>query len=102
MIFTLQTPSLIELPHRPTNEFHFFLQAVLNRYTVGSLRYGTPERRQRYMTRLSIELRKYKTGGNFEHLLNTAVYAFLESFAPENRRLHFDPTAASATRELLG
>ena len=48
------------------------------------------------------ELRAYIQDGNFEQLLNIAVYCFLESAAPENPKLHFDPTADSVTRAEFG
>ncbi len=103
MVIELHIPDSIPLDQRVTVEFRAFLQAVVNRRCVGALRYGdTPRAYQRYMMRLSMEFRAYKHNGNFEHLLNIAVYAFLESFAPENKKLYFDPAAASATRAKLG
>jgi hypothetical protein len=50
------------------------------------------------MHRLELELKEYKITGNNEHLLNVAVYCWLESMAPENKRFHFDATVDSATR----
>lgn len=103
MILELHIPDSISLDSRTTLEFHAFLQAMINRRCVGALRYGDrPDRRQRYMSRLSKELDTYKDSGNFEQLLNIAVYAFLESAAPENKKLHFDPRAASVTRSEFG
>lgn len=82
--------------------FKMFLQAVVNRRCVGALRYGEPDRRQKYLRRLALELRKYRDTGNYENLLNVAVYAYLESEGPQNQKFHFDPNAPSATREVLG
>lgn len=103
MILELKIPDSIPLEPRVTIEFRAFLQATVNRRCVGVLRYGdAPKKRQRYLSRLTKELRTYKETGNFENLLNIAVYCFLESAAPENKKFHFDPTAASATRDQFG
>lgn len=103
MTFDLRIPDSIPLDPRVTLEFRAFLQAVVNRRCVGALRYGDrPKAKQRYMSRLARELKAYRKDGNFEQLLNIAVYAFLESAAPENHKLHFDPTADSVTRSEFG
>jgi hypothetical protein len=103
MTIELKIPDSIPLDPRVTVAFKGFLQAVVNRRCVGALRYGdTPQKRQRYMSRLFKEAACYNREGNFEQLLNIAVYCFLESEAPENPRFHFDPTAASATRAEFG
>lgn len=80
-------------------EFQFFLQMMVNRKLVGGIRYGAIQKRQKYMTRLEKELKAYKKTGNSEQLINIAVYAFLESFAPENKKFHFDANAKSVTRK---
>lgn len=100
MIISLHIPDTLHLKHQ--EEYRCYLQAMLNRILVGELRYGPPDRRKRYMRRLSLELKAYRRDGNFEQLLNLCNYAYLESVAPENRKLYFDPAAASATREELG
>lgn len=103
MTLELHIPDSIPLDARTTCEFRAFLQAVVNRRSVGALRYGDrPVRRQRYMTRLSKELRAYRRDGNAEQLMNIVVYAFLESVAPENKKLHWDATAESVTRKEMG
>lgn len=79
-----------------------FLQGMINRRFVGGLRYGIPARRKRYLTRLSKELRAYRKTGNLEQLLNIALYAWLESYAPENKNFHWDPTVDSVTRDEMG
>lgn len=84
------------------DEFKWFLQAVVHRKYQGGARYGKIQRRQKYMTRLSKELRAYRRDGNLEQLFNIAVYAFLESYAPENKNFHFDPTVDSVTRKEMG
>lgn len=93
MTIELYLPDSIPLDHQTSVEFRYFLQAVVNRRVVGSLRYE-PERRptpkNRYMTRMKKEIDSYKRDGNFEQLLNIAVYAFLESAAPENKKLYFE------------
>ena len=75
-----------------------FLQQIINRALQGHCRYGSLNKAQRYMHRLELELKEYKKTGNNEHLLNVAVYCWLESMAPENKRFHFDATVDSATR----
>lgn len=82
--------------------FARFLQQMMNRRTVGCLRYGSIKKQQKYMSRLAAELKAYREQGNYEQLLNIAVYAFLESFAPENKRFHFDAAATSVTRKKFG
>jgi len=54
------------------------------------------------MTRLSKELKAYRKDGNIEQLLNIAVYAFLESVAPENPKIHWNAAADSVTRGEMG
>jgi hypothetical protein len=77
-----------------------FLQQMANRAAVGALRYGcVPDAERNYMSRLAKELAAYRRNGNREHLLNIAVYAWLEGEAPENRKYHFDASAASVTRD---
>lgn len=103
MTLELHIPDDIRLDHRTMLEFKAFLQAVCNRRTVGALRYGDrPNRRQRYMTRLGKELKAYRATGNVEQLMNIAVYAFLESYAPENKKHHWDAAVDSVTRSELG
>lgn len=80
-------------------ECKIFLQMQVNRLLVGSQRYGRPKKSQKYLTRLTKELRAYRKTGNMEQLINIANYALLESIAPENPRFHFDATAESVTRE---
>ena len=101
-ITVIMTTTMEEVP---IHSFFHFLQEMANRRTVGSNRYekhGHPIRRQRYMTRLKRELEAYERDGNHEQLLNIAVYAFLESYAPENHKYHFNPEADSVTRKEFG
>ena len=79
-----------------------FVQQMANRLIVGEFRYGSPQRRQRYMSRLEAELEAYKKSGNREQLINIANYAVLESIAPEHPQAHFDNTIASTTRHRFG
>ena len=76
-----------------------FLRLLSNRKYVGGLRYGPPRKKQKYLTRMKKELKAYEVSGNMEQLLNIAVYCFLESEAPENKKFHFDNTVDSVTRE---
>ncbi len=99
MTIELQVPDSIAMDPRTLIEFRAFLQALVNRFCVGSLRYGDrPDRRQCYLTGLAKELRAYRSDGNAEQLMNIAVYAFLESAAPENKKLHWNAAAPSVTR----
>ena len=95
----ISTPNSIHIPPREQIAFSEFLQQIANRRAVGSLRYGRIKESDGYMSRLSKELAAYKRTGNVEQLLNIAVYAFLESYAPENDKHHFDNTAESVTRK---
>ncbi len=78
--------------------FQEFAQRMANRLAQGHCRYGPPDARKKYMTRLRFELNAYRRTGNAEHLLNIANYAHLECYAPENSKFHFDPRAESVTR----
>lgn len=75
-----------------------FLQKVVNRAIQGHCQYGAPHRDKRYMSRKEVESESYRKTGNIEHLLNEAVYAWLETVAPENKKSHFNPLVDSATR----
>lgn len=105
MILELHIPDSLagQMDSRTTIEFRAFLQAVVNRRCVGALRYGDrPQAKQRYMSRMTRELSAYRREGNAEQLMNIAVYAFLESAAPENKKLHWDPASDSVTRGEFG
>ncbi len=103
LVIELRAPGSIPLDPQTTGEFRAFLQQVVNRRCVGALRYGDrPKKKQRYMTRLSKELKAYRKDGNIEQLLNIAVYAFLESVAPENPKIHWNAAADSVTRGEMG
>lgn len=96
-------PGSIPLDTQTTLEFRAFLQGMANRRAVGALRYGDrPKTAQKYMTRLGRELKAYRATGNAEHLFNVAVYAFLESVAPEHRNQHWDMAVESVTRADMG
>jgi hypothetical protein len=93
----------IDIDSQELQEFKGFVQAMFNRRFVGSLRYGKKATsRQKYMTRLGKELAAYRRDGNLEQLFNIAVYAALESMAPENKKFHFNPTVYSVTRGEMG
>lgn len=79
-------------------EVRSFLQLVVNRIVQGHYRYGPPRKSRKYRKRMRLELGEYDRTGNFENLLNSAVYHWLESMAPQNKKFHFDNTADSATR----
>lgn len=96
-----------KMPEEVLENFRGFLQLLANRRAHGWAQYerhrfGRPERRQRYARRLKREVRVYDKTGNFEHLLNVAVYCHLESEAPENPRFHFEANVDSVTREDFG
>lgn len=98
----LQSPDSAGPDGRVLKQFTSFLQSMLNRLWVGGLRYGPPERRKRYMSRLLAETDAYKASGNREQLLNIAVYCFLESVAPEHKKFHDNANADSVTRKKFG
>lgn len=102
-ILELYIPESIPLDYQTTVNFRAFLQSVTNRRCLGALRYGDkPTYKQKYMTRLKKELKAYEETGNAEQLMNIAVYCFLETFAPENKKFHFDPHVDSVTRKEMG
>ena len=92
----------LAVPRAEHVAFTHFLQDMMNRRQVGYLRYEQknkgPHRMQRYMSRLAAELDAYRRTGNMEQLLNIAMYAYLESRAPENVKFHYDNTIESVTR----
>src|SRR5258706_7069078 len=92
------TSDRLNLDKEVTAKFMEFLQQMANRRGFGAARYGdVPKVEQKFMTRLKAELKAYQKEGNKEQLLNIAVYAFLESYAPENKRYHFDATRKFVT-----
>ncbi len=98
MIYEIKHPDSIPIFDKESVEFKFFLQLIANRRAVGGLRYGKIGKGKKYMTRLHKEFQSYKKTGNIEQLINIAVYAFLESYEPENKKFHFDNTVDSVTR----
>jgi hypothetical protein len=82
--------------------FALFTQRQADRIQVGEIRYGAPKRRQRYMSRMQVEMDAYKRTGNMEHPLNIANYCWLESEKPENDKFHFDSKVDSVTRKEFG
>jgi hypothetical protein len=91
-------PDSVELDLQELAEFRIFMQRMMERRVVGSLRYGRPDSRQKYLTRLKKELKAYEQHGNYEQLVNIANYAALEAMAPQHLKFHFDPTVLSVTR----
>ena len=89
----------IELDKSKISVFRMFTQSMLNRLTVGELRYGAANRKQKYMTRMLKEMSAYVKNGNAEHLFNIANYCVLEWIAPEHSRHRLDTTVESVTRE---
>lgn len=123
MQIVIEVPDSLVNVRRETDWVYWksFLQAMTNRYCQGACRYGKPDRRQEYARRLFLELETYigifnvftntskkldawwkknkrDKSGNFEQLLNIAVYCFLESEAPQHPRFHFDNGVESVTR----
>ena len=96
-------PGSIPMDPQLVCNFRAFMQGMANRRAVGLVRYKPhTDARQKYMTRLGKEFKAYKKTGNAEHLLNIAVYAYLESEAPEHKNQHWDILADSATRDEFG
>lgn len=102
MILEIRSSDRAKLPAKETAAFKGFLQKIENRRVVGYLRYGDIDQRKKYMSKLAAELKAYRKSGNAEQLYNIAVYAFLESYAPENKKFYFDASADSVTRAKFG
>lgn len=101
----MSVPESIDMEGVAIVSFFHFLQQQANRRAVGALRYekdGIPDRRKRYLDRLKKEVAAYERTGNHEQLINVAVYAFLESYAPQNSKYHFNPNSDSVTRKEFG
>jgi hypothetical protein len=99
MIIELRWPENLKFLEKEHSDFQFFLQLMTNRRSQGGIRYGEINRKQKYLTRMTKELKAYRDSGNAEQLLNIAVYAFLEWHAPENKKYHFDNNSKSVTRK---
>ena len=95
MTIEIKIPRVREKEAKSIQEF---MQFMANRLGFGAYRYGPPDKSQKYMTRLRLELNAYKKKGNYEQLLNIANYCWLESRAPENKKFHYDPNVDSVTR----
>ena len=102
MKLEISIPDSLAVPAVEMHHFKIFLQRMANRRAQGWTRYGKINQRQKYMSRLITEAQAYKKSGNQEQLLNIAVYAFLESYAPENSKAHFNPETDSVTRKKYG
>jgi hypothetical protein len=89
----------IKIDPREIRHFKDFLQKMANRLCVGQCQYGPPRKDKLFFSRLKKESTAYGKKGNMEQLLNIAVYAYLESFAPQNPKFHFDNTVDSVTRK---
>lgn len=98
MEITLNIPNDLPFDEITRRCFRCFMQSQIDRLLIGEHRYGTPDKRKRYLDRIKKELKAYELSGNYEHLLNLANYAFLESEAPQNRNFHFNPLIGSVTR----
>lgn len=80
------------------DEFRSFLNAISKRILQGRARYGKPEARKKYHTRLKMEVKAYSKTGNIEHLYNIANYCFLESIEPEHPKSGLNAFVNSVTR----
>lgn len=92
-------PASIQVSAHELALFKSFLQGMAARWAVGGLRYGTPNSKAKYRSWIDKELKAYDRTGNMEHLVNVAVYAYLEVEAPSHPKFHWDPAAKSATRK---
>lgn len=101
-VLELRAPGTMPIPLDELVDLRHFLQEVLNRACIGHQRYGSPAARKKYMKRLQMELADYIKTGNAERLFNIAVYAWLETMAPQHPEQHYNLTAESATRAELG
>ena len=88
--------SKLNLPNK--SAFQDFVTRMSKRLAAGRAQYGPPDARQRYLSRMKLEVKAYQRTGNMEHLINIANYAHLEAFAPENKKFHLDNGVESVTR----
>lgn len=88
----------LRIPKRVKDGYKEFVEGMSKRLAQGHARYGVPDKRKMYMTRLEIEVREYRRTGNCEHLYNAGNYALLESLEPENKKFHYRPEVGSVTR----
>jgi hypothetical protein len=98
LTLTIEVPDSLSINHDKIKIFRVFTQSMMNRLLVGELRYGSPKKKQRYLTRLKKEIEHYNSNGNAEQLINIANYCVLEWIAPEHPKHHFDNTIESVTR----
>lgn len=98
MLISLVVPDSVSSNSEKFQIAKMIFQSQINRLAVGELRYGSANRRQKYLTRLKKELAAYTAAGNAEQLINIANYCILEWIAPEHPKHHFDPTVDSVTR----
>lgn len=92
------TDIYLRRPETEQCEYKLFLQMMVNRISVGFLRYGRARKSQKYLTRMKKELAAYERTGNAEQLINIANYCALEMITPENKKFHFDATVESIVR----
>jgi hypothetical protein len=78
------------------------LKTIAYHFIQGYIRYGPQHVGLLYLSRLEKELKVYKRTGNYEHLINVAVYVILERIAPEHPKHHYDPYSDSITRKEFG
>jgi hypothetical protein len=74
------------------------MQSMLNRLIVGHFRYGAPNRKQKYFSRLKLEVEAYEKTHNQEHLANIANYCWLETEAPQFKDAYHKADVDSVTR----
>lgn len=86
----------IKMPNE--RAFNEFLDGMAKRLIQGYCQYGAPDRDQKYLKRMQMEVMAYLRTGNAEHLFNIANYAHLEMYAPQHKRFHFDNHVDSVTR----
>lgn len=98
MNIEIRVPDSLNVDPVTVRELKSFIQMMANRIAVGDKRYGKPEARKKYLTRIKKELGAYIDEGNTERLVNVANYCLLESNYPERKDTFFDATAESATR----
>jgi hypothetical protein len=69
-----------------------FLQRMVNRLAFGYYRYGPPDPRQDYLSRLKRAVERYEETGNLEFLVDAANYCLLETAMPLHPNAHFKST----------
>lgn len=96
-VLSIRLPESLKVPN--IGSWTRFIQTLTDYMVVGHVRYGAPMVRKGYLDRLEKEIKAYKKTGNKVHLINAAVYCWLEGEAPQHELAHLDEYVDSVTRK---